>query len=67
MERLGTPSLGVMTRDFVSAAELMSSVLGMPGFDFSVIDHPISSADEQGLESRAASTLEAVSRVLLEA
>ena len=37
-----------MTTQFVSAAELMSRVLGMPGYRFAVIDHPVSSATDDG-------------------
>ena len=43
-EKLGIPSIGVMTTKFVSAADLMSRVLGADGFSFVTIDHPISSA-----------------------
>ncbi|SVC41821.1 uncharacterized protein METZ01_LOCUS294675, partial [marine metagenome] len=45
-ERLGIPAIGVMTTQFVSAAELMCRVLGMPDYKFGVIEHPISSADD---------------------
>ena len=40
-----------MTTRFVSAAELMCRVLGVPGFKFAVIDHPISSASNELLEA----------------
>ena len=43
-ERLGLPSIGIMTTKFVSAATLMARVLGADGYTFVVIDHPISSA-----------------------
>lgn len=52
-ERLGLPSVGIMTGAFVSAAELMSQVLGADGYPFVVIDHPISSASTEDLEARA--------------
>jgi hypothetical protein len=35
-----------MTTQFVSAAELMCRVLGMPDYKFVVIGHPISSASD---------------------
>jgi hypothetical protein len=41
--------VGVMTKNFVSAAELMCRVLGMPGYPFAVIGHPISSASDEQL------------------
>ncbi|MFY0612422.1 MAG: hypothetical protein JXQ99_12895 [Hyphomicrobiaceae bacterium] len=52
-ERLGLPSVSVMTTQFVSAAELMSRVLGAEGHPFVVIDHPISSASNEMLGERA--------------
>ena len=42
-----------MTEQFVSAAELMSRVLGAEGYPFVVIDHPISSASPEELGRRA--------------
>jgi hypothetical protein len=47
-----------MTTRFVSAAELMSRVLGMPGFKFAVIGHPVSSATDAGLEAMARATID---------
>ena len=47
-----------MTTRFVSAAELMSRVLGMPGYAFAVIDHPVSSADDGALAAMARATIE---------
>lgn len=53
-----------MTTRFVSAAELMSRVLGMPDYRFAVIDHPVSSASDAGLEAMAGATI-AQARTLL--
>ena len=54
-----------MTANFVSAAELMSRVLGLPDYQFGVIDHPISSAGDEGLRARAKATVDAVRRIVL--
>jgi len=54
-----------MTENFVSAAEQMSQVLGMPGYKFAVIEHPVSSADDRGLEQRAIRTIEFVQELIL--
>ena len=64
-EREGTPAVGVMTSNFVSAAELMAKVLGMPGYAFSVIDHPVSSASDQELEARVLQTMAAIDEQIL--
>jgi hypothetical protein len=47
-----------MTTRFVSAAEMMSRVLGMPNYAFAVIDHPVSSATDPELAARARQVLE---------
>ena len=54
-----------MTSRFVSAAELMCKVLGMPDYKFAVIDHPISSATDDRLADYARATLEQARRLLL--
>ena len=59
------PALGVMTARFASAAELMARVLGMPGYEFVVIGHPISSASDETLADYARTTVEAARRLLL--
>jgi len=57
--------LGIMTSRFVSAAELMARVLGMPGYKFAVIDHPISSASDERLAEYARATVEQARGMLL--
>ncbi len=54
-----------MTRNFVSAADLISKALGAPGYAFAVIDHPVSSASDAELRVRAGVTVEAVRRIVL--
>jgi hypothetical protein len=54
-----------MTTRFVSAAELMCRVLGMPDYKFAVIDHPISSASDARLADCARATMEQARRLLL--
>lgn len=46
-----------MTTRFVTAAALMSRVLGMPDYRFAVIDHPISNAGDTALKAMAATAL----------
>tara|TARA_B100001741_G_scaffold136363_1_gene112270 strand:+ start:244 stop:465 length:222 start_codon:yes stop_codon:yes gene_type:complete len=64
-ERAGTPALGVMTSRFVSAAELMSNVLGAPGYKFAVIDHPVSSASDTELANKAKKAVELIDELIL--
>ena len=53
-----------MTTRFVSAAELMSRVLGMPGYAFAVIDHPVSSATDEDLAAMARATIDQMRTLL---
>jgi hypothetical protein len=64
-ERQGVPAISVMTTRFVSAAELMARVLGVPGYKFAVIDHPISSASDEQLAEYARETVEQARALLL--
>jgi len=57
--------MGVMTERFVSAAELMARVLGMPGYPFVVIPHPVSSATADRLRGMAKIAADGVRRLLL--
>jgi hypothetical protein len=59
------PAVGVMTTRFVSAAELMARVLGMPGYRFAVIGHPLSSASDERLAEYARVTMEQARGLLL--
>ena len=54
-----------MTSRFVSAAELMCKVLGMPDYKFATIEHPISSASEAQLTDYARATVEQARRLLI--
>lgn len=47
-----------MTTRFTTAAELMSRVLGMPGYRFATIGHPVSSATDPELEAMARRAIE---------
>ncbi|MSP75119.1 MAG: hypothetical protein EXR12_03190 [Rhodospirillaceae bacterium] len=64
-ERLGVPAFSVMTTRFVSAAEMMSRVLGMPDYAFATIGHPVSSATDEGLRDMARIALDQGRRLLL--
>ena len=54
-----------MTTRFASAAELMSRVLGMPGYKFGVIGHPISSASDEQLADYARNIVEQMRQLVL--
>ncbi len=54
-----------MTERFVSAAELMGRALGMPGYQFAVIGHPISSASPQQLADYTRDVIDQAEKLLL--
>ena len=64
-ERAGVPAVAVMTEKYESAAKLMSRVLGMPDYEFAVIEHPISSATDDDLRERAATAINYFNRIIL--
>ena len=55
-----------MTTRFASAAEMMGKALGMPGYAFATIEHPVSSASDAELASRARTALEQGCKLLLQ-
>ena len=55
-----------MTERFVSAAEMMRRVLGMPDYKFAVIGHPISNASEEQLAAYARATVDRARHLLLQ-
>ena len=56
-----------MTERFVSAAEMMCRVLGMPDYRFAVIGHPVSSATDADLEAMARLAIEQGRSLLVKA
>jgi len=54
-----------MTSRFVSAAEMMGRVLGMPGYGFATIGHPVSSATDDELKEMARTAIEQGAKLLL--
>ena len=56
--------MAVITTGFVGAADLMAQALGLPGYRYAVISHPISSAGEDELAAQAVDTLRQAGDVL---
>jgi hypothetical protein len=55
-----------MTARFVTAAEMRARVLGMPGYKFAVIGHPISNASDEQLAAYARATIAQARRLWLQ-
>jgi len=65
LEKVGVPTVAVITSPFVDAAALMARVCGMPGYGFAVVGHPISSAKDEELADKARQALVQAERLLL--
>ena len=63
-EKAAIPAVAIMTETFVDAADLMARVCGLPGYRFTVIEHPISSADDDGLARRAEVAADDIAAIL---
>ncbi len=55
-----------MTTQFVSAAKIMSRVLGNPDYGFAIIEHPVSSATNDGLKQQAGATVDFLKMTVLQ-
>lgn len=64
-ERLGLPSVGIMTSMFVGAADMMARALGAEGYAHVVVEHPISSASAEELAVRARKAVAESAAILL--
>jgi hypothetical protein len=53
-----------MTDAFTGGAELMAAALGVAGYPFAIIRHPIASATDAQLEEKARRTIEQALRLL---
>jgi hypothetical protein len=54
-----------MTTRFSTAAETMGKALGMPGYPFATIEHPVSSASDADLAARAMAAIEQGCKLLV--
>ena len=63
-ERLGTPSIAVITTAFVDGADRMADALGFAGYGFAIISHPISSAGPEELGVQAEHTVRQAEKLL---
>ncbi len=66
MEKLGKPAAAVMTDHFAETARAMARSLGLPGYPFAVIPHPISSDDDARLRAKAEDAVRQCVAILVE-
>ncbi len=64
LERKGTPSVVLVTRPFNSQAKAMANLLGLPGYEYAVIGHPMGSLTEEQVLDRAKEAIDQVEKQL---
>ena len=64
-EQTGKPSLVLCTHPFDPTGRMIAKTLGMPGFRYALVDHPIGSAGVEGLQTRALDAYEQGRLILL--
>jgi hypothetical protein len=64
-EQAGIRATAIITDRFVSTAQAMAQVSGMPGHPFAVIPHPISHNSDAVLREKAADAVQQCAGILL--
>ena len=64
-EQTGKPALVLCTHPFDPTGRMIAKTLGMPDFRYALVDHPIGSADAEGLALRAADAYQQAAEILL--
>ena len=65
LEKLGLPSVLIVTAEFVHEAKMQRAALGLPMLDTAVIDHPLSTLSQGEIENRATQAVEQVKSIWL--
>ena len=52
-ERIGIPSVAVITEPFARSAAMVGELNGLPGYPFVVIGHPVANDDDAALRQKA--------------
>ena len=53
LERKGTPSTVLVTKPFDTQARAMTTIMGLPGYQYAVMGHPMGSLTEEQVLGRA--------------
>jgi hypothetical protein len=65
LERKGVPTAVICTEPFVSSADAMAKLGGIPDYPYVVLPHPLGSLDDSGIRERATQAAPEVLRILL--
>ncbi|MDA0768954.1 MAG: hypothetical protein BZY79_02765 [SAR202 cluster bacterium Casp-Chloro-G4] len=64
LERKGIPSVVLVTKPFNSQAKAMANLLGLPGYEYAVIGHPMGSLTDEQVLDRAKEAIDQVEKQL---
>lgn len=64
LESKGIPSVVLVTKPFNSQAKAMANLLGLPGYEYAVIGHPMGSLTDEQVLDRAKEAIEQVEKQL---
>ena len=67
LEKRGIPAFLISTPPFAEALATMARLRGMPQIEWGIVEHPIGSAQEAELHSRARAAADQFARIMLEA
>ena len=65
LERKGVPTAVICTEPFVTSADAMAKLGGIPDYPYAVLPHPLGSLDDAGIRARAIQAAPDVLRILL--
>jgi hypothetical protein len=60
LEKKGIPSTVLVTKPFDTQAKAMTTILGLPGFRYTIIDHPMGSLNDEQIMGRARQAIDQV-------
>ena len=64
-ERKGVPAAVICTEPFISSADAMAKLGGIPDYPYVVLAHPLGSLDDTRIRERASQAAPDVLRILL--
>ena len=65
LERLNIPAAVICTEPFITSANAMAKLGGIPDYPYVILPHPLGSLDEIGIRDKAAQAAPEVLRILL--
>jgi hypothetical protein len=65
IEKRGTPAVAICSEPFLRPGESMAKQRGFPNYRFVLVQHPVQSANPDGIRSRALAAIPQVEAILL--